>query len=123
MGIKKFVKLLTLSKILSEQQIVELLSRFEEERKEIRNQDDVTDQFCRFLISTKSVTEWQCNKLKEGKWKGCYLDDYLRLEPIGKDKTTYKARDTRDGSFVVLVIKPVNLTGGKLEYRVDPYVE
>jgi hypothetical protein len=58
-----------------------------------------------------------------GKWKGFYLDNHLLLEQIGKDdkSSTYKARDTRNGRLVSLVITPMNRTGGVLEYRVEPH--
>ena len=60
-----------------------------------------------------------------GKWKGFYLDDYVLLEQVGKDydSASYKARDTRDGEFVCLVITPVNRTNGRIEFRVEPYIE
>ncbi len=58
-----------------------------------------------------------------GKWKGFYLDHYVLLEQSGKgaDFASYKSRDGRDGSVVNLIVRPVNQTGGRIEYRVEPY--
>lgn len=125
MNIEKFVEILTLSKLCPEQQVAELLSNFENERKTFVNDDDALDQLCHFLINAQAITEWQCNKLKVGKWKGFYFEDYLLLEQSGKDEVSasYKSRDIRDDRIVNLVIRPLNQTGGKIEYRVDPYVE
>jgi eukaryotic-like serine/threonine-protein kinase len=81
--------------------------------------------FCDFLISTNRLTNWQCDKLLMGKYKGFYLDNYVLLGQVGKDyeSSSYKARDLKDGKFVRLVVTPVNQTGGRIEYRVEPFVE
>jgi hypothetical protein len=125
MNPKQFVEKLTLSKLLTEQQIAELLHAFRVEQKESRNDKDAVNQFGEFLVSTGSITEWQCNKLKAGKWKGFLLDDYLLLDNVGKDQTTvsYKARDISDGSIVRLVVSPFNQAVGKTEYRVERNIE
>jgi hypothetical protein len=57
-----------------------------------------------------------------GKWKGFYLDEYLLLEQDGKgyDYSSYRSRDTRDGSIVRLIVTPMNQTRGpRIEYRVE----
>jgi hypothetical protein len=95
MEFERFVELLILSKITTEQQMEELLCRFEDERKELANDDDAINQVCDFLKRTGSVTEWQCEKLKMGKWKGFYLDCYLMLGQVGKDETTCSYIGTR----------------------------
>jgi len=76
---------------------------------------------CNFLVGNGTITEWQCDKLKQGKWRGFQLDDYLLLEQVGKGELdcSYRSRDIRDGSIVRLVITPTRLTGGKIEYRVE----
>ena len=78
--------------------------------------------FCGFLISTNRITEWQCDKLRMGKWKGFYLDNYLILEHVGKDysHSYYKARDTRDGKLVRMAVTPIEHPP-YLEYSVGPY--
>ena len=89
------------------------------------NAPNTVDRFCDLLIATNRLTQWQCNKLKLGKWKGFYLDDYVLLEQSGKgpDFSSYKSRDIRDGRVVNIIVKPMNQTGGRIEYRVDPYGE
>ncbi|MFO0788279.1 MAG: hypothetical protein U0805_02410 [Pirellulales bacterium] len=81
--------------------------------------------FCDFLISSNRLTAWQCNKLLVGKWKGFYLDHFVLLDQIGKDSdySYYKARNTTDGKMVRLSITPVNRTNGRIEYRVEPFIE
>ena len=121
--LERFICFLRLSQICSEQQVQELLGTFENQRQEILSDEDGLAQFCSTLVSANAATEWQCNKLKVGKWKGFYLDDYLLLEQVGKDYeyAYYRARDIRDGSIVRLVVTPMNRTKGPriIEYRVE----
>jgi hypothetical protein len=118
--LEHFAHLLRQSNLCTEKQVGELIGRFEDERRQIKSHGDAVTPFCSFLISTNAVTEWQCNKLKMGKWKGFYLDDYVLLEQVGKDYYTasYRARDIRDGSIVCLVVTPRNQSP-HIEYRVE----
>ena len=87
-------------------------------------------EFCNFLISAGDVTQWQCEKLKMGRWKGFYFEEhYLLLEQIGKGGSdpssyysSYKACDTRTKNLVGLFIVPVAYSGGYFKYRVYPYM-
>jgi eukaryotic-like serine/threonine-protein kinase len=124
--LERFIDLLGKSQLCTEQQIGQLVSSFERERGDIAS-GDVVAQFCDFLVGTDAVTAWQCDKLKAGKFKGFYLDNYVLLEHSGKgaDYSSYKSRDTKNGNIVNLVIRPrpVNQTGGQIEYRVEPWVK
>ena len=118
-SLERFICFLRLSQLCTEQQLGDLVSKFESERRNIANGDAVA-QFCSFLVDTNAVTAWQCEKLKMGKWKGFYLDDYVLLEQVGKDRTTvsYSARDIRDGLSVCLVITPTTIAP-YIQYRVE----
>ena len=119
--LKRLIDLLGKSQLCTEQQIVQVVSSFEMERGDIASGDVVT-QFCDFIVSKNIVTAWQCDKLKAGKFRGFYLDDYLLLEVVGQDDTSrsYRARDLRDGSIVRLVVTPMNRSKERhIEYRVE----
>ena len=73
------------SQLCAEQQIVELAREFESDSGGGIAKADLITNFCRFLIDKNVVTAWQCDKLKAGKYKGFYLDDYVLLEQVGKD--------------------------------------
>src|SRR3954467_13232541 len=90
--IDKFVDLLVHSDLCSKNEANELLSRFRETHG---NALTKVDEFCDFLIATNLFTAFQCDMLRKGKWKGFFMNNYLLLEPIGKDNefTYYKARD------------------------------
>lgn len=116
--------LIVKSRICSESEVRDAEKSFAADCGNSRSAANV-ELFCEFLVATNRLTEWQCSKLRMGKWKGFYLDHYLLLDHVGKDfeSSSYKARDTRDGKLVVLAITPVNRTNGQIEYRVYPYID
>jgi hypothetical protein len=124
LDIKHFATLLTNSGLISEPQVQELVDAFQAGSNDW-GRIATAEAFCDFLVDTDRLTRWQCDKLLMGKWKGFYLDSYVMMDHMHKsyNSVTYKARDTRDDGLVCLVITPVNLTGGQIVYRVEPYVE
>jgi eukaryotic-like serine/threonine-protein kinase len=125
MSIEHFLKLLVSSGLSNNKECDELLAGFREQSGDQYSPDNL-DSFCRFLIATNLFTEWQCSKLRVGKWKGFYLDNYLLLDQIGKDEefAYYRARDTRDGKLVRMTITPMAHSNGPgIEYRVEHYNE
>jgi hypothetical protein len=124
-NVDEFAQLMVRSGLATEQQSKQHLSQFRSEQPFTHVPADGIQTFCCFLINAGYVTTYQCDKLKLGRWKGFYLDDYLILEQVGKgsDYCSYKARDTKDGELVCLVVTPSLLAGGRFKYRVEPYVE
>jgi hypothetical protein len=123
--IDHFIELLIRSGLLGRPEADELVARFRDQFGDSSDLDDI-DTFCQFLISENLFTNWQLSKLRAGKWKGFYLDNYLLLEQVGKDQEFcyYKGRDTRDGKLVRLVITPMVLSrSGGIEYRAERYPE
>jgi hypothetical protein len=123
-NIDEFATLLINSRIIGEHEVRKLVDAFREGCR-VWGQEVSVVTFCDFLIETDRLTEWQCNKLRMGKWKGFYLDSYLLLGQVGKgpDFSSYAARDTRDGKLVCLVVTPTVYTNGRIEYCVEPYVD
>ena len=124
MNIEQFTTLLINSRLLDKSEAEQIAAVFQQECQKLRTTATL-DALCSFLIATDRLTRWQCDKLKMGKWKGFYLDDYVLLEQSGKgpDFSSYKSRDVRNGRVVNLVIRPMNQTDGRIEYRVKPYSE
>jgi hypothetical protein len=124
-NIDEFAELLARSEITTVPQADEYVAQFRAEHPTAGDTSDAITEFCRFLNSDGLVTAWQCEKLKLGRWKGFYLDNYLLLEQVGKgeDNASYKARETTSGNVVCLVIKAVRFTEGRITYRVEPYSE
>jgi hypothetical protein len=122
-NIEQFTTLLINSGLFGEREARELAGTFQEACRD-RGDEDSVETFSEFLVATDRLTRWQCDKLRMGKWKGFYLDNFLLLEQIGKDheSSSYKARNARDGNVMCLVVTPFALSkSGRIEYRVEPY--
>jgi hypothetical protein len=128
--IDDLAQLLGRSGLITIRQAGNWLNRFRAEQPSESKALNAIDEFCRFLISNKCVSEWQCEKLKRGKWKGFYFEDrYVILEQVGKGGSdiltyysAYKARDERTNIIVCLFIRPLRYSGGHFDYRVYPYM-
>jgi hypothetical protein len=129
-NIEDFADLLARSGIATTEQANKWLAQFRAERPVESYTPNATSEFCNFLAASGFVTEWQCGKLLLGRFKGFYFDEhYLLLEQVGKGGSdslsyysSYKACDSRTNNLVCLFIRPVNYTGGRIEYRVYPYM-
>jgi hypothetical protein len=129
-NIDEFAELLARSGVITSRKTNEWLALFRAEHPAASDGSNAVNEFCSFLISGERVTEWQCEKLKLGQWKGFYFEDhYLILEQVGKGGdepssyySSYKARDSRTNNLACLVIRPTQYTPGRWEYRVYPYM-
>ena len=123
--IDRFVELVVRSGLATQVQVTELINQFQASQRSTKKSADVA-AFCKFLGAHEVLTAWQCEKLRQGKFKGFYLHNYLFLDHLGKDSDLayYKARDIRNGKLVRLTVTPMNRSPGPdIEYRVDPYME
>src|SRR5690349_3241965 len=66
------------------------------------------DELCRHLTNKGVLTTWQCDKLRQGKWKGFFLDGYCFLKQIGKDDTssTYLCREVSTQKYMTMRVTP-----------------
>lgn len=69
------------------------------------NSPDALSAFSAHLVSI-GLTQWQCDKLRIGKWKGFFLDDYELIDFAGTedDRRIYLARRSRPGPIVRLAV-------------------
>jgi hypothetical protein len=92
------------------------IADFDTERKD----DSVLDELVDRLIERKLLTAWQCDKLRMGKWKGFYMDNYKLLgpaEPHDPMMRNYIAEDTSTRKQVTLDVR-YNETTPRIEYSV-----
>jgi hypothetical protein len=124
-NIDDFVQFLSRSEVTTAQQAIEYVAQFNAEHPEAIKAQKALDKFCDYLICTGLVTAWQCKKLRLGRWKGFYMDNYLLLEQVPYDQVNlaYKARDSTTGDVVCVVIPPHKYTGGPIPFDVEPYSE
>jgi hypothetical protein len=80
------------------------------------------DTVCTHLSAKGILTKWQCEKLRQGKWKGFFLDGYCFLDQIGKGMTTstYLCKEVATGRRVAMAVTPINLApqDGRIHYVV-----
>ena len=72
------------------------------------NREPTFEALCEFLISTGRLTVWQCERLKEGRWKGFFLDQYKLLNILETDEefSYYLAEETSTKRRFKLKISP-----------------
>jgi serine/threonine-protein kinase len=86
--------------------------------------ESAISDLCRHLIGKGLLTEWQCEKLCEGKWKGFWLDNYCLLAELNRsgEGTAYLAKEWRTEKQVALVVSPPKIkpwVNGHPFYRVE----
>lgn len=68
--------------------------------------EDVLDKLCTALVDDGLLTEWQCGKLRQGKFKGFHIDNYCLLTQLETNdvETTFTAREVAKGTIVELAV-------------------
>jgi hypothetical protein len=102
-----FLGLLLASGLVSFSDLREACASFDTSR----NDEAALEELCNHLIALQLVTDWQCSKLRSGKWKGFYLDDYRLLaqsEPSDSSNRKYVAEDVSTGTQVILQVRRLN---------------
>jgi hypothetical protein len=121
-NIERFRSLLVSSQLFGEGEASELADNFRSTYRD-SGEEASAEHFSDFVVATERLTQWQCDKLRMGKYKGFYLDNFVLLSQVGKgsDYASYLARNARDGKLVTLYVTPVAITGGAIKYRIEPY--
>ncbi len=74
------------------------------------------------LVAEGLLTIWQCDKLRDGKWKGFFLDGYKVLSHLNTDDSYsyYLAEDVATGRQFAMRITPITraTVPGKLEFKI-----
>jgi hypothetical protein len=117
-GIDKFLLLLFASGLLTFSELRDACAGFDVKRID----DTSLDDLCQHLIAKNAITPWQVDKLRQGKWKGFWLDHYRLLSQTGRaeTETTYLAEEWPSGRQVALVVTPPKVRKeGQPLYRVE----
>lgn len=88
-----------------------------------RTDDDAVNDLRNHLAAQDTLTEWQCEKLRQGKFKGFFLDGYCLLRQLGKTENLciYLGREVSTGKLVELDITPLPIDpvkDGRIHYTV-----
>ena len=76
------------------------------------------ENLCSHLVSNGLITQWQCDKLRVGKHRGFFVDEYKIVDHIGKDyvSTTYMAVNIKSGERIGLRFTWFGGGGRPMEY-------
>jgi hypothetical protein len=121
-SIEEFVDVLVRSGLAAERQTKMCITQFREGYLSSSSIRDCITAFRCFLVASGVLTAYQCWKLRNGQWKGFYLDDFALLDFLAKDRefSYYLARHAKDGTFVRLAVTPMaRAKGPDFEYRID----
>ncbi len=113
-SIAGFSRLLIDSGLISNGVLRSLTNDFQARVAQGSRRSATLTQFTDYLIASGFLTCWQCAKLREGRWKGFFLESYKILEFLGCDEKCgrYLAERTLDGHRVVLAVTPWNVARG-----------
>jgi hypothetical protein len=83
--------------------------------------ESAIDDLCGHLVAKQFLTKWQCEKLRAGKWKGFWLDNYRLLSELKRTEKdrTYLAEEYPSGRRVAIVVTPPPRQDGQVDYRVE----
>jgi len=118
--VDRFLVLLNSSGIIRCSEVLSACAGFDVSRTDNMALDDL----CSHLIATQVLTDWQCNKLRQGKWKGFWLHNFCLLTDLNNNdvERTYLAQEWPSGRRVRLVVTPPiikPLVDGYPVYRVE----
>ncbi len=82
--------------------------------------------FTTYLVAKGIITCWQCAKLRNGQYKGFFLDGYKMLDHLRDDErcNRYLVEDSRTGQCVVLCVVPTSISPqktGNLDYWIEEF--
>jgi len=77
------------------------------------------EQLCSHLASNELLTQWQCDKLRLGRCRGFFIDNFKLMQPVGEVDccTTYMAEDANSGMRIGLRITWPGDGVGSIEYE------
>ena len=124
--VSTFSELLLASGLLNTSVLRSLTNDFHGQVASGKQIDTSLTTFTSYLVASGFLTCWQCAKLREGRYKGFFLDDYKLLDCLGPDDkvTRFLALHGFNGQRVVLAVTPRAIAAGpngESQYTVENY--
>jgi len=115
----EFLALVVRSGLATEASLREVCAEFAAESADESADESELDKLCMQLVAMEILTQWQCEKLRAGKHRGFFLDNYKLMGQVGLEKvsTIYLAVDIDSGKEIVLRNTPPQ-RGKSFQYEV-----
>lgn len=120
----RFLDLARKSCLASRNALIDAYAEFRDHTGITSGDGEAVNTLCQRLVQRGILTEWQCRMLRDGRWKGFFLDKFklLRLLRDEEDVRVYLAEDTRSENLVEVAVLPrLFLTDNKVQYVVRPH--
>lgn len=110
------------SNLVSQRDLQQAYARWHSAARGFRA-DKTAAAFGDYLVEHQLLTRWQCDRLRAGKYRGFFLDNYKVVEYLRKEGTDdkYLATDLDNGERVVLAVAPPSIApfkNGRPGYRI-----
>lgn len=121
-ALDQFLALLLASELMTLEELGREFKEFSRVSRTSAESNDI-EAFSHHLVSRGLLTEWQCGKLREKKYKGFFLGccKLLRWLKTDDQRAYYLAKDLEHKCFVRLAVTPAkDSVSGQVEYEVIP---
>jgi hypothetical protein len=121
-----FSELLLASGLVNESVLRTLTNDFRAQVARQKLPDESLTTFNSYLVGSGFLTCWQCGMLREGRYKGFFLDEFKLLDCFGPDDkvTRFLAVHGLTSQRVVLAVTPYSVargSNGESLYTVEDY--
>lgn len=120
-----FCQSLLASGLVSESLLDKILADFRSQASDSRYGVTLT-AFTTHLVSKGVITCWQYSKLRNGQYRGFFMDEYKLVDYLGDDDrcNRYLVEDTRTAKCAVLCVVPPSIApmdAGKCPYWIEEF--
>jgi len=118
----RFVENLQRSGLVSVAALETLLTRFSRDAFPEGKYPTAITALVDHCIATGILTCWQCAKLRDGRWKGFFLERHAILDYLGHDDahSYYLVADTKTGTPAVVQTDPSQVPIYKIVHEFGP---
>jgi hypothetical protein len=102
MDYQTFLRLAVASGLLRPADLPAIRRAYAEVRDRVATDGERISSFMKYLVERGLLTQWQCSKLVEGRYKGFFVGRYKLLDRSGgiESKQEYVAENTETGDVV-----------------------
>jgi hypothetical protein len=118
---ERFVECLRLSGLLDDDRVSQTVCSFESRYGSTKSEELKLRAFADFLVTASAITDWQCDKLLQGRYKGfMFKDRYLILGhlEVKEHSSVFLAKDRLDDSTVEVEVFVPSAERRPIEYSV-----